>query len=130
MDEIIQMIARATPVASPSEKPSTTMRVTINGPGTVIIGNGNSHGAAGPSGGAKGIAISEKQCAWLRSLVDQISTIEARSNPGYSPAKVWLQLNKKLDVATFRDIPRTDFDRAKGYLEGWLRNLGNRSEGD
>ncbi len=83
--------------------------------GTVII---NHHPPA-----AQPEAITEPQSRFLKSLVYQIGEEERKANPAYCDAKTWVKINGLLGVDHHRDIRRRDFDRAKSYLEGWLRRL-------
>ena len=66
--------------------------------------------------------ITPKQCAWINRLVRDISKAEHRTQPAFSPAKVWVALNALIGVTTYKDIPRNQFDHALVFLNNWLDN--------
>ncbi len=71
--------------------------------------------------------ITEPQSRLLKHLVAQIGKAERLANPAHHDARTWTKLNATLGVEHHRDIPKKDFDRAKHYLEGWLRRLSQKT---
>jgi len=97
----------------PPDPPS----VSINAQ-NVHIGDVHNHAAK-----AEPERISEAQARLLKALVGRIGKAERAKNPGYVDARTWTRANGVAGVDHHRDILKRDFDRIKGYLEGWLRRL-------
>ena len=68
--------------------------------------------------------ISDAQSRLLKVLVGRFGKAERARNPAYSDARTWGKVNGLAGVDHHRDMLKRDFDRAKAYLEGWLRSLG------
>lgn len=105
-----------------TESAAACASITING-GTVIINTGPNATNHLPVSAPKSRTISPRQAAWLRSLVYEIVRRETQTNPGFRKAKVWFKLNETLGVLHYKDIPMSDFDRAKEWLDDWLMKL-------
>jgi len=84
----------------------------------VHIGDVHNHAAK-----AEPERISEAQSRLLKAMVGKIGRLERAGNPAYNDARTWSKVNVLVGVDHHRNMLKRDFDRAKGYLEGWLRRL-------
>lgn len=103
--------------ATQSANPDITQSLHSNH-GMVIFVIGDNNHIVHPT--APVLLISPKQCAWIKRLVRDIVKAERRSIATFNPAKVWTALNDHMDVTTYKDIPRANFDEAKDFLNNWL----------
>jgi hypothetical protein len=91
--------------------------ITIHGP--VFIGDHNhiGHGTPPPE------RISEGQSRLLKALVGEITRKEREREATFPYARVWGKANALVGVDHHRDILKRDFDRAKDFLQDWLKRL-------
>ncbi len=84
--------------------------------------NGNSNGLAPER-------ISEKQSLLLKVLVGKVNGIQRERDPGHHDAKIWQAVNGHVGVDHHRDMLKRDFDKAKDFLESFLRKITRNNDG-